>query len=80
MDPDDRLPDTVIDIIRATDMIYFGTSFKPSLEEMHSQTAHLGMNTRGGAPGFLRVRNDGRTVVLPDYSGNRILMCKLQVS
>jgi len=28
------------------------------------------MNHRGGLPGFVRVRpSDGRTVVLPDFSG-----------
>lgn len=32
------------------------------------------MNARGGLPGFLRVRpSDGRTVVIPDYSGNRFV-------
>lgn len=31
------------------------------------------MNARGGLPGFLRVRNDGRTIVMPDYSGNRFV-------
>lgn len=32
------------------------------------------MNARGGLPGFIRVRpSDGRTVVLPDYSGNRFV-------
>jgi hypothetical protein len=76
MEHNDRLPDAVIDIIRSCDMIYFGTSFKPAPEEKHNQTAYLGMNNRGGVPGFLRVRNDGRTVVLPDYSGNRMLMCE----
>ena len=80
MSPQDRLPDPVIDIIRNTDMIYFGTSFKPSPEEFGTQSPYLGMNNRGGNPGFLRVRNDGRTIVLPDYSGNKMLMCKLLIS
>lgn len=32
------------------------------------------MNARGGLPGFLRVSpSDGRTIVLPDYSGNRFV-------
>ncbi|KAL1863442.1 hypothetical protein Plec18170_000277 [Paecilomyces lecythidis] len=32
------------------------------------------MNARGGLPGFIRVRpSDGRTIVLPEYSGNRFL-------
>jgi hypothetical protein len=76
MEPEDRLPEAVIDMIRSTDMIYLGTSFKPTPEEANNQTAYLGMNNRGGVPGFLRVRNDNRTVVLPDYSGNRMMMCK----
>lgn len=33
--------------------------------------SHLGMNHRGGRPGFVRVHSDGRTLVLQDYSGNR---------
>lgn len=76
MNEEDRLPRPVIDIIQGTDMIYFGTYYKPSPEEVHNQTAYLGMNNRGGLPGFLRTRNDGRTVVIPDYSGNRMMMCK----
>lgn len=31
------------------------------------------MNQRGGRPGFVRVRSDGRTLVIPDYSGNRFM-------
>lgn len=32
------------------------------------------MNARGGLPGFIRVSpSDGRTIVLPDYSGNRFV-------
>ena len=32
------------------------------------------MNQRGGRPGFIRVvPSDGRTVILPDYSGNRFM-------
>lgn len=32
------------------------------------------MNARGGLPGFIRVSPcDGRTIVLPDYSGNRFV-------
>ena len=35
---------------------------------------HAGMNARSGLPGFIRVSpSDGRTVVLPDYSGNRFM-------
>lgn len=33
------------------------------------------MNSRGGLPGFVRVKpSDGKTIVIPDYSGNRFLM------
>ncbi|OQR91345.1 hypothetical protein THRCLA_09027 [Thraustotheca clavata] len=31
----------------------------------------LGLNHRGGAPGFCRVTQDGASIILPDYSGNR---------
>lgn len=37
-------------------------------------TPHAGMNARSGLPGFIRVSpSDGRTVVIPDYSGNRFM-------
>jgi hypothetical protein len=64
-----RLPDRVIDMITSTDILFLGTSFEPRPEDAEWNPARLGCNHRGGPKGFLRVRLDGRTVVLPDYSG-----------
>ncbi|KAJ1301929.1 hypothetical protein OPQ81_000768 [Rhizoctonia solani] len=71
--PDDRLPDEVVDFIYRADTIFIGTTYvaNPSQEEMFP--SHLGTNHRGGRPGFVRVRKDGLTLVVPDYSGNRFM-------
>jgi predicted pyridoxine 5'-phosphate oxidase superfamily flavin-nucleotide-binding protein len=66
---EDRLPDDVIDFILARDTVFLGTSYVPTPEVAPKFPPHLGMNHRGGLPGFIRVRKDGRTLVLPDYSG-----------
>ena len=66
----DRLPDEVIDFIHAADTVFLGTSYEAKKEDELFFPSHLGQNQRGGRPGFIRVkRSDGRTVVLPDYSG-----------
>jgi hypothetical protein len=50
--------------------VFFGTTYAAPSSEASKFPSHLGMNQRGGRPGFLRVvPSDGRTVVLPDYSG-----------
>ncbi|KAJ1301932.1 hypothetical protein OPQ81_000771 [Rhizoctonia solani] len=71
--PNERLPDDVIDFIHRADTIFIGTTYvaDPSQEEMFP--SHLGTNHRGGRPGFVRVRGDGLTLVVPDYSGNRLM-------
>ena len=69
---DDRLPDELISFIHENDTVFLGTSYvAPPPESAENLPSHLGMNHRGGLPGFIRVRpSDGRTVVLPDFSGN----------
>jgi hypothetical protein len=71
LSPTDRLPDDVISVIHESDTLFIGTSYQAlSAAEMQNFPSHLGMNQRGGRPGFVRVRpSDGRTLVLPDYSG-----------
>ena len=67
----DRLPSDVIDFIHAADTIWLGSVFASSSPNYPS---HLGMNHRGGRPGWVRVKpSDGRTLVLPDWSGNRFM-------
>ncbi|KAI0029845.1 hypothetical protein K488DRAFT_88327 [Vararia minispora EC-137] len=74
MGPNDELPQTVIDIIHATDTMFLATVYKARTEDASRFPSHAGMNHRGGHPGFIRVRpSDRRTLVVPDYSGNRHL-------
>ncbi|KAG1724032.1 hypothetical protein EDB19DRAFT_1644909 [Suillus lakei] len=68
-----RLPSHLIAFILASDTVFLGSSYSASEEDAPRFPSHLGMNHRGGRPGFVRVRDDGRTLVLPDYSGNRMM-------
>ncbi|KAG8686680.1 hypothetical protein FRC08_012369, partial [Ceratobasidium sp. 394] len=70
---DSRLPDEIIQFIHKCDTVFIGTSYVAKPDEAELYPSHLGTNHRGGRPGFVRVRNDGRTIVLPDYSGNRFM-------
>lgn len=70
----DRLPVEVIDYVHNADTAYIATSYvaPPRDEEMHP--SRLGTNHRGGRPGFVRVRTDDRTLVLPNYAGLSFLV------
>ncbi|KAG0696440.1 hypothetical protein DFH29DRAFT_950966 [Suillus ampliporus] len=68
-----HLPSDLIAFILSSDTVFLGSSYSASEEDAPRFPSHLGMNHRGGRPGFVRVRNDGRTLVLPDYSGNRMM-------
>ncbi|KAH0826279.1 hypothetical protein J3R83DRAFT_5751 [Lanmaoa asiatica] len=73
LSPDERLPDDVISFIRGSDTLFLGTYYDAGVEGGRFPS-RVGMNQRGGKPGFARVRtSDGRTVVLPDYSGTSAL-------
>ncbi|KIJ59645.1 hypothetical protein HYDPIDRAFT_140425 [Hydnomerulius pinastri MD-312] len=70
----ERLPDDVISLIHESDTLFLGTVYKASETDRERFPSHAGMNHRGGKAGFVRVRpSDGRTIVLPDYSGNRLM-------
>lgn len=69
--PSIRLPSELIAFIISSDTVFLGSSYSASQEDARRFPSHVGMNHRGGRPGFVRVRNDGRTLVLPDYSGER---------
>ncbi|KAG1781242.1 hypothetical protein EV702DRAFT_1075027 [Suillus placidus] len=71
--PTGRLPSDLIAFILSSDTAFLGSSYSASEEDAPRFPSHLGMNHRGGRPGFVRVCNDGRTLVLPDYSGNRLM-------
>lgn len=65
-----RLPDDIISMIQAADTVFLGTTFVSASPNTFPN--HLGTNHRGGRAGFVRVL-DGRTIVIPDYSGNRMM-------
>ncbi|KAG1727467.1 uncharacterized protein EDB91DRAFT_1163916 [Suillus paluster] len=73
LSPTGRLPLDLISFVLSSDTTFLGSSYSASGEDAPRFPSHLGMNHRGGRPGFVRVRNDGRTLVLPDYSGNRLM-------
>ncbi|KAI3615296.1 oxidoreductase fad nad-binding protein [Moniliophthora roreri] len=69
----DRLPQEIVDFIHEADTVFLGTVYAAT-DEKELYPSHVGMNQRGGRPGFVRVSPaDGRTLVVPDYSGNRIM-------
>ncbi|KAF8548266.1 hypothetical protein OG21DRAFT_1449355 [Imleria badia] len=73
LSPNERLPDDVISFIHGSDTLFLGTYYDAG-EHDERFPSHVGMNQRAGRPGFARVRpSDGRTLVIPDYSGNRLL-------
>lgn len=71
LNPSDTLPPSLVAFIKSCDTLFLGTSYLASPSQAAEFPSHLGMNHRGGRPGFVRVRSDGRTLVLQDYSGNR---------
>lgn len=72
LEADQQLPPDLISFIHSSDTVFLGTSYMSSPETSMKFPSHLGMNHRGGRPGFVRVRN-GRECVIPDYSGNRMM-------
>jgi ferredoxin-NADP reductase/predicted pyridoxine 5'-phosphate oxidase superfamily flavin-nucleotide-binding protein len=74
LDPLEPLPEDVLSFIRESDTTFIGTTYQASKELEGIFPSHLGMNQRGGRAGFIRVKpSDRRTVVLPDFSGNRLM-------
>ena len=65
----ERLPEDVISFIHGSDTLFLGTLYNAG-EDADRYPSHVGMNQRGGNPGFARIQpSDGRTLVIPDYSG-----------
>ncbi|KAL4910386.1 hypothetical protein BDW74DRAFT_173842 [Aspergillus multicolor] len=68
------LPMPVINMIGSADTVFIASVYRSNPSTASEYPSHAGMNARGGLPGFIRVLpSDGRTIVLPDYSGNRFL-------
>ncbi|KAK0243638.1 hypothetical protein EDD85DRAFT_944965 [Armillaria nabsnona] len=71
----DELPDSIISFIQSCDTTFFGTTYTATEDAATRFPSHIGMNFRSGQPGFVHMRSsDKRTLVLPDSSGNRIMM------
>lgn len=74
LEPTERLPDEVVDLITSSDTVHIASKYVSEASTAAEFPSHAGMNSRGGLPGFIRVMpSDGRTVILPDYSGNKML-------
>ncbi|GJE90364.1 FAD/NAD(P)-binding domain-containing protein [Phanerochaete sordida] len=70
---DGRMPEELVEFVRQADTIFIGSYYQARPEDSMRFPSHVGQNQRGGRKGWVRVRNDGRTVVVPDYSGNRLM-------
>ncbi|KAL5003285.1 hypothetical protein BDV10DRAFT_154605 [Aspergillus recurvatus] len=69
-----RLPSEVTDMVASADTVFIASVYRSDPATASRFPSHAGMNARSGLPGFIRVLpSDGRTLVLPDYSGNRFL-------
>jgi uncharacterized protein len=76
---DGRLPQDALDTIDQADAVFLAARH---LAGNPKEIDDMDLNHRGGKPGlldvvlylmagFVRVEPDGRTLILPDYSGNR---------
>jgi hypothetical protein len=66
----ESLPEELVSLIRTSDTVFVGSSYDAPSEIAREFPSHVGTNARGGLPGFVRIRSDRRTVVVPDYSGS----------
>ena len=67
---DGPLPDEIIDFIHEADTIHVASYYIAKPEDAATNPSHAGSNSRGGRPGFARVRtSDKQTVVVPDFAG-----------
>lgn len=73
------VPEDVLALLARADLVFLATKYSGhDARCFSSDPPRLGNNHRGGPPGFLRTFWDGETkqrcVVLPDWSGNRLMM------
>ncbi|KAH8700929.1 putative oxidoreductase [Talaromyces proteolyticus] len=70
----DTLPEEIVKFVTEADTVFLSSVYKSTTQNNGTNPSHAGMNIRGGLPGFIRVDpSDARTVVIPDYSGNRFM-------
>ncbi|KAF9305986.1 hypothetical protein BGZ74_008060 [Mortierella antarctica] len=56
-------------IVRRADCLFIASRYID--ESLPDQTSGMDCNHRGGNPGWIRVDGEGKSIVFPDYSGNR---------
>jgi len=61
------LPEVALEIINQADTVFLAARH---LAHNTTEINDMDVNHRGGNPGFVRVEDDGRTLILPNYSGN----------
>ncbi|KAI0288290.1 hypothetical protein B0F90DRAFT_1803710 [Multifurca ochricompacta] len=67
------LPEEVNAFIHSADTVFLGASYVPDGDSPQAPL-YVETNIRSGRPGFIRVSpSDGCTIVLPDFSGNRLI-------
>ncbi|KAF9359319.1 hypothetical protein BGX26_012604 [Mortierella sp. AD094] len=64
-----EIGDQEVAIIRQADCLFISSRFID--ENLADQTSGMDCNHRGGNPGFVRLGEDNKSFVFPDYSGNR---------
>lgn len=67
------LPKETLEHVARADTLFLATRYTSPTQTIFK--SHLGINIRGGKPGFLRITQEGERQVayLPDYSGNRFM-------
>lgn len=68
--PDEPLPESAKELIRASDTLFIASRHIDA--DLGSAKAGLDCNHRGGPKGWARLEKDGLSLVMPDYSGNRV--------
>ncbi len=65
------------ELINKASTVFLATKHVPDDNNRHNERRYMGLNHRGGAPGFVRLYEEADNeqtttyLVLPDYSGNR---------
>jgi uncharacterized protein len=73
----DRLNDEQIKQIRQAETVFIATGYRPSSDNNDDNdniTYGNDASHRGGTAGFLKVSDDGKRVMIPDYAGNNMFM------
>lgn len=73
----DSFPMIIKELINKASTVFLATKHIPQGENIEEEQVYIGLNHRGGTPGFVRTYEESDNsiittyLVLPDYSGNR---------